>query len=202
MSDFIPTSDDALNLWLANFKTKLTGYADTLSIAASDITNYQDQCDALTAAIVEVNTFHQQYRNKVKSKDDLRTLTIGGLRTLINRIKTEPAYTQAMGADLGIIGTAQHTDFSAAKPALTAGMVGGQITVAFKRGHSNGIRLYCKRGSETTFSFLALDTHSPYHDTRENLVSGTPETRQYYAYYINNTDEQVGLQSDVVSVMV
>ena len=129
----------------------------------------------------------------------MRTLTIGGLRTLINRIKTEPAYTQAMGADLGIIGTAQHTDFSAAKPALTAGMVGGQITIAFKHGHSNGIRLYC---SETAFSFLALDTHSPYHDTRENLVSGMPETRQYYAYYINNTDEQVGLQSDVVSVTV
>ena len=202
MSDFIPASDDALNLWLANFKTKLTTYADTLNVAADDVTNYQTQCEALTAAIVEVNTFHQQYKNKVKSKDDLRTHTVSALRTLINRIKTEAAYTQAIGTDLGVIGTMQHVDLSAAKPVLTVSTEGGKITVAFKRGQSNGIRLYCKRGNETAFSFLAMDTHSPYHDTRENLAAGTAEARQYYAYYIDNADEQVGLQSDVVSVTI
>lgn len=202
MTDFIPHQDDALNIWLANFKAKITGYADGFGIAPADLTDYLDKCDALSAAVIEANTFRQQYGNRVKSKNMLRTKTLATLRTLIARIKTDPAYTPAIGTDLGIIASAEYTDFSILKPELIASASGGQILITFKRGHTNGIRLYSARGPEAAFSFLALDTHSPYHDTRGNLAPGTPEVRRYYAYYIDNADEQVGLQSDIVSITV
>jgi hypothetical protein len=202
MSDFIPRSDDSLNTWLASFKKAVATYAATLGISADDVTVYQNQCDALIAAILAEDDIKKQLKTVTQTKNDLRSDTLSNLRTLAARIKTEKTYTTAIGNALGIITTDTPIDWSTAKPALTTKLTGGQVIIAFKRGHSNGIKLYSKRGTETAFTFLALDTHSPYHDTRENIVIGTPETRQYYAFYIDSSDVQVGLQSDVVSITV
>jgi hypothetical protein len=202
MSDFIPTADDALTTWMANLKKKLPVYAPTLNISTDDVTIYQNEYDALTAAILDVDDGRKQFKYKVQVKDDLRSDTVSNIRTLVNRIKTEKNYTDAIGKDLGIIGTQTVIDLSTAKPALTATIAGGQVIISFKRGQSNGIKLYSKRGSETVFTFLALDTHSPYHDTRANLTEGVAEIRQYYAFYIDNHDAQVGLQSDAVTITI
>ena len=55
-------------------------------------------------------------------------------------------------------------------------------------------------GSATSFSFLAIDTESPYVDTRPNLAAG-PETRQYQAQYLTG-DDSIGLISDTLNVTV
>lgn len=202
MADFIPQSDDAINTWASNFKAKLAIHAPVLNIAAPDVLIYQNQCDSMIASIVDVNNTRQLLKNKVQTKDSLRSDTVSNLRTLANRIKTEPTYTDAIGNDLGIITTATVVDLSTAKPQLTLAVNGGQITVKFIRSKSNGVKIYSKRGSETAFTFLALDTHSPYYDVRPNLTDGVAETRQYYAFFIDIDDNQVGLQSDIVSVTI
>ncbi|MBC8116178.1 MAG: hypothetical protein H7062_17465 [Candidatus Saccharimonas sp.] len=51
------------------------------------------------------------------------------------------------------------------------------------------------------FSFLAIDTSSPYVDTRANLVAGSPESRQYQAQYLNG-DDPIGQLSDILNVTV
>jgi hypothetical protein len=61
--------------------------------------------------------------------------------------------------------------------------------------------IYSKRGSETEFTYLATDTHSPYTDNRVKLDSGKPEERQYYAYYFSN-DYEVGQASDIVTAVM
>jgi hypothetical protein len=202
MADFMPRSDDTLNTWLDNFKAKLATHAAALNINAADVSAYQNQCDALIATVLDVNNARQQFKNKVDAKDALKEETIGNIRTLANRIKTEAAYTTAIGSDLNIIGAATTVDTAAAKPMLTASINGGQVVIAFKKQQSNGIKLYSKRAAETEFSFLAMDTHSPYNDTRNNAVAGQPETRQYYAFFIDTGDNAYGIQSDVVSIKV
>lgn len=37
--------------------------------------------------------------------------------------------------------------------------------------------------SDTTWSYLAIDTSSPYHDTRALRVAGQPEKRRYRLCY-------------------
>lgn len=202
MADFIPQADDSLTTWLVNFKTKLATHAAALDIAPADVAIYVSECDALVTTIQGVNNSRKSLQNLVKAKENQRTDTVGNIRTISNRIKTNGNYTAAIGNDLGIITTATTTDFSIAKPQLAVATSGGHMVITFKKGQSNGVKIYGKRGSEASFSFLALDTHSPYHDNRPNLVEGTPETRHYYAYFIDATDQQVGLQSDTVSGMI
>ena len=57
------------------------------------------------------------------------------------------------------------------------------------------------RGTEVEYSFLAIDTHPPYDDTRPKLDPTKPEERSYYAYYLDD-NENVGQQSDIVTVIV
>jgi hypothetical protein len=73
--------------------------------------------------------------------------------------------------------------------------------IAFDKGALEGVRIYSKRGSETEFTYLATDTHSPYNDNRVKLDSGKPEERQYYAFYFSN-DYEVGQASDIVTAVM
>jgi hypothetical protein len=120
-------------------------------------------------------------------------------RALVAQIKANSAYTVSMGEDLGIVADESSVDLG--KPELTVKVEGGTPIIAFKKSKSDGVKIYSKQGTEAAFSFLAVDTRSPYVDNRPNQTPGTPETRQYYAYFIVN-DEQVGSQSDVISVNV
>lgn len=203
MADFIPAADDALSTWLTTFKAKLATHAATLNITAADVTIYQNECDALIAAILQVDNEKKLLKNKVSSKDGLKTDTVGNIRTLANRIKNTASYTSAIGNDLGIVAIpSPAADSTTAKPSLSLTNIGGHLVLKFDKQKSNGVKIYGKRAAQTSFSFLALDTHSPYHDNRPNVVDGTPETRHYYAFYVNNQDEQFGVQSDVVTVVV
>ena len=40
------------------------------------------------------------------------------------------------------------------------------------------LQIHSRRGSETEFTFLANDTHPPYHDTRPKLDPTKPEKRE------------------------
>jgi hypothetical protein len=202
MADFIPRSDDTLVTWITNYKAKRAYYAKLLGLDVDGDTTIADGCDNLVNSIVGVNDIEKQMNNKVAVKEQLKKDVVGLIRKEAGRVKTEPNFTPAIGYDLDIIGTSDAVDLSLEKPTLSITTNGGAVTVGFKKGKSNGIRLYCQRTGETAPSFLALDTHSPYLDARPNLAVGVPETRQYFAYFINNTDTQVGLQSDMASVTV
>ncbi|MFA6545989.1 MAG: hypothetical protein WCS99_16335, partial [Limisphaerales bacterium] len=119
-------------------------------------------------------------------------------RALARRIKEHPAYTPALGQQLGIIGPEDTTDLSASKPTLTVDdQQNGLIIIGFNKSISEGVNIYSRRGSETAFTFLARDTFSPYVDNRAPL-SGTTEHREYQAVYVVNDDE-VGLRSDTAA---
>ncbi|MBC7821690.1 MAG: hypothetical protein IAG10_32800 [Planctomycetaceae bacterium] len=62
------------------------------------------------------------------------------------------------------------------------------------------MRILSKRGAETAFTLLAIDTESPYIDTRANLAA-LPEVRQYQAQYLLG-DEPIGNISPTLNVTV
>ena len=119
---------------------------------------------------------------------------------LIGRRSQQPQ--KASGQQLGIVGPEDTTDLTTAKPTLQANsIIAGSVTIGFNKSSSSGIRLESKRGPETFFVFQAVDTTSPYVDTRANLTLGTPETRQYRAQYLTG-DDTIGELSDVLTITV
>ena len=99
--------------------------------------------------------------------------------TMVARIKKDPAYTEAMGTDLGIVGSEES---SHAVPKFTAVVQRiGDLQVVrigfFKYGHE-GVFIECRRGGGD-WEFLSIDTESPYTDERPLLVPTAPEVREY-----------------------
>ncbi len=202
MSDYLPQSDDALVTWLTNYKAKLAIHAAALGITAADLAIHQTECDDVVTAVQAAAAKKAELANANKVKTDTKSDKLGNLRSLNKRLKTNASYTDAIGADLNIVGSNTAFDAANAKPMLTVSLSGGKVVITFSKEKSNGVKIFCKRAGEAAFTFLALDTHSPYHDNRPNAVVGTPEQRDYYAFYIDNTDEAFGLQSDTVGIVV
>lgn len=229
MSDFVKRADLDFVAQLNNFKNKIDNYKVVLGLTDPQVDSFKADAKYMVFVLegsITANTYKQGWTSL---KQDTRTgdaavaapaLPIDPypfpvdismpppsvaygveqrFRTLVGQIKASPAYTVSMGEDLGIV--ADESSVELTKPELTVKMEGGLPVIGFKKSKSDGIKLYSKRGSETTFSFLAVDTRSPYVDNRPNETPGTPETRAYYAYFIVN-DEQVGDQSAEISLKV
>ena len=98
---------------------------------------------------------------------------------MVARIKQDPAYTEAMGTDLGIIGS---EDAGHAVPKFTAVVqqIGGSQVVRlgfFKYAHE-GVFMESRRNGGA-WEFLGIDTESPYTDERPLLNPAAPEVREY-----------------------
>jgi len=98
----------------------------------------------------------------------------------IGRWKSAEGYTDAIGADLGIIGSPAivHSD----PPNLWQGDVAlNSVELLFNLFEHDGIWLESLRQGETVFTFLATDTGSPYVDNRPVKTPGQAEWRDYRA---------------------
>lgn len=224
MSDLIKADDLGFVDQLNNFSNKIGGYQALFGLDAAVITSVQNDAAYMSFVLAGTSgsdTYKQAWTGLKKDTRngkgtdpmtgfptpvDVSTPPTavapgieGRFRSLATQIKAHPSYTVGIGEDLGIVADEDTTTLTA--PKLKVEMVGGSPVISFNKSKSDGIRLYSMRGTEKSFGFLAVDTRSPYVDNRPNEEEGIPETRQYYAFYIK-ADEQVGSQSDTVSVSV
>ncbi len=222
MKDLVEPNDQKFSEQLNNFSAKLAHYQVVLNLSNAQLQAVADDAAMMDFCVSAVTTSKSYAKSWISRKDETRkgndanatdsfptpvdvstlpTAVQPGVekrfREIVRLIKATNGYTPAVGADLGIIAPENTATLGA--PQLKIEMKGGQPVISFVKRNSDGIRLYSKRGSESEFTFLAVDTRSPYTDARPNQVPGVSETRQYYAYYIKN-DEQVGSQSAVISI--
>ena len=131
-----------------------------------------------------------------------KNAAITEIRRAAKNLKSRPGYTEAMGDELGINGPeAPHIDTVNIKPVLKGSTVGETAMVGFQLNGTDGLELRSRRGSETEFTFLANDTHPPYHDTRPKLDPTKPEKREYIGYHMLD-DEIIGQPSDVLTITI
>ena len=200
--DYIPRRDEALLTYHDNLKTQITALVGQAGITATDATNVAGDNTDLHNKINDVIAAEATKQAKVATKKTTVTAVIGRVRALGNRIKADAGYTTAIGQQLGIIGEEDTTDLnlSAPTPQHAGPSVAGSVMIDFNKSLSDGVQIFSKRGSETTFTFLALDTEPPYVDTRPNLAPG-PETRQYQVRYVLS-DNPIGNMSPILTVTV
>ncbi len=200
--DYIPRRIEQLLPYHDNLKTQTAALVGQAGIVTGDISESATDNADLHAKDADVNTADATKQAKVATRQVSITTIIAHVRAFAGRVKAHPAYTTAIGQQLGIIGDEDTTDLTNAKPTLTVkgAAVQGDVKIDFNKSISDGAIIESKRGNETTFTFLAIDTEPHYQDTRMNLAPG-PETRQYRARYLLH-DAPIGNWSDILTVTV
>lgn len=155
-------------------------------------TNNNDLHSKITAA----STASAAARHATAEKSASRNAAEDHVRAITRRIKAHPAYTEAIGNLLGIIGPENSVDLAFAKPVLSGNdHSGGVLVLKYVKSKSNGVNIYCQREHDAEFVFLTRNSSPTYTDNRPLLTPGKPELRRYTAVYVQN-DEEIGLFSD------
>lgn len=200
-------------IWLRNFRNKLGTYTATLDYAAADITAIVADADQVVFQLDTINSAAEQFRLSISARirlilDGPENLPLspvpvfnppagpapvppGALKRLlrfIKNMKTRTGFTEPIGEDLGIIGDEDTTKRSGADiPEVTAEARSGEVLLKFiKHGHM-GVWIESQIAADTAWDYLAIDTSSPYNDTRPLRVPGQPEKRRYRLCYWDGT---------------
>ncbi|MBI5686674.1 MAG: hypothetical protein HZC54_16525 [Verrucomicrobia bacterium] len=199
-------------IWLTNFRNKLPQYATQLGLDPARVAEVIATCGfvlyVLEIWLVAVRTFGPTSTaavNLLLNGDGKKTMELpafnapplpqgvapvatGALERifkLVAAMKVSPAFTEAIGLDLGVVargGGAAAVAADTHSPDIQLEVVGGKVCQAVKvhfvkHGHT-GVWIECKRGGGK-WEFVAVDTGSPYLDERPLLVAGQPEVREY-----------------------
>jgi hypothetical protein len=215
--------------WLDNYSVKLPLHGPTLGVDPADITASVNDAKfgnyVLGTWLTAVRNFSPSTTDAV---DDVLTgaggsaivlptftapalpagvtATVPGVLTrifaLIAKMKLHAAYTEAIGTDLGIVGTVDGSSPGVPKFLAVAEQGAGCQCVRltfYKYGHM-GVYIESRRGSGG-WEFLAIDTESPYEDERALLTAGQPEVREYRMRFWDKGTPN-GDWTDVVKITV
>ncbi len=224
MADFLDLTEAQLVQFMQNWAAKLSVHEAALTaIAPADVTQAAADSTLVQNAINAVNQIREDAREWTQMKNLIlyspagtalpgvptaatwpahplgaAAAVLARVRDLANRIKADAAYTEAIGQDLGIVGTGITPGTDA--PTLTGrALTGFQVEIAWLRGGHDAVKIQSQRASETVWTDLTIDTISPYVDTRAPLSPNTPEERRYRAAYVDDDVVTTGW-SDVVVV--
>ncbi len=221
---YFPGAEGDQVVWLNNFIAKLATHLATLGLVAGDLTAITNDVNAFVYMV----GWSATYKTRTQDVNDYKaqllrgpgpigafpaglTATVpptavaanvlGRVTALVNRIKAAPGYNSAIGEDLGIESpVAPEVDLETAKPTFNAlAMPDSEVRLNWTKGEFTGVRIEGRRNAEVAWTFLAVDTSSPYLDAREPLTGGIPESRSYRMRYLLG-DDTVGLFSDVIEV--
>jgi hypothetical protein len=220
---FLPRTEPGKRKWLTNFSAKLATYAATVGVTPAEVT----QAAADSLFFNYVCDAHDQHSKTTRDWTAFKNAAAGGnamgvLPTtpalppappavppnifgrnsaLAARIKKHPAYTEAMGQDLGIIGAEQTIDYTSLKPVLQIILQAGHPVLGWRKQGMDSLELWVDRGDGKGSVFLAIDSVPDYTDTAALPASGASAVWKYKGIY-READAQVGQWSDVATTTV
>lgn len=201
-NDFIPIGNGNIDAFQENLVTKVGIHAPALGLDPDQVNASIQIINVNRASYTKMNSKKAESKAATEDYYNDRKKAIAEIRRLAKQIKSSKTYTTGIGDDIGIIGPElQFKSSVEKKPVLKASVNGNMVKIKFQKEGTHGIKLYSKRGSETEFTFLAINFASPYSDKREKLDPAKPEQREYYAYYFE-TDSELGQRSDVLKMVV
>ena len=201
--DFVPTDDktfrDNFGVYVEEITDANEPYAaryDITPTKQSEATAAENELTAAHDALVNHNQMGLVLQNNY---DQAKIRSTKLWRSGAKSIKSNDNYSETDGRVLKIIGKEINTDLEGKAPVIKAVATPQGVEISFVKGPSDGIELYSQRGAEPTLTPLKRITKSKWLDTRSNLVPTEEELRKYAGFFVQD-DEEVGLQSAVVSV--
>lgn len=199
MADYIPNTDGELRTWLTNLETKILPHVAELEITPARLTKITGWCDTLLAAMDTAEQRKSDWLAASQAKQTQLVTSLAGLRNEVTKWKTEDTMTDAIAAELRIVGGSSPFDPESYKPQFTADVFSGYVRIKFKKLGADGLILNTRIKGTMGWKFVSRDTNSPYDDHTLLAVAGQSEVREYQAFGLLN-DEQIGLASDIVTV--
>jgi len=199
MADFVPSTDGGLRDWLGIIKTNTPKHVTELEITPTRMTQITGWCDSITAAMDAAVKAKNAAIVASSVKQTTTNIGLAGLRAEIGKWKVADGMTDAIAAELQIVGTSSPFDAEGYKPQFTADVFSGFIRIRFKKLGADGIILNCRIKGTMGWKFVSRDTNSPYDDHTPLAVAGVAEVREYQAFGLLG-DDQIGQPSDIVTV--
>ncbi|MFC2092685.1 hypothetical protein ACFLSV_02180 [Bacteroidota bacterium] len=199
--NYLPYRKDELDTWEEVYYDAVEPIALTLGLDAAEILAHKTIISDHRTSFSTMEAKKAESKAAVEANDAKEKLARDAIRSAVKRMKAHPNYTTELGDTLGIEGTETTLDPQNMKPTLTVSLQVNQPLIGFKKEGLSGISLYRRRGAETEFTFLGKDTYPPYLDSEPKLIDGQPEAREYKAFFLDGDDE-VGLESDIVKIVV
>ncbi len=223
---YMPNGDADRVIWLGNFKLKLPTYAPAVGITPAEVSATVNDYNMYKYIIDMLEAFKQTTNNIVAHKNLLKHAhnqqhlgaipslpALGTVPTMVTegvfdrvaglaqRIKAHPAYTAAMGSDLGIIAPTQVIDPLTMQPVLTIKLDAGRPHIKCVKGNADAIDLYTDRKDGTGFVLIGRLLKLDYIDVVSLPANIALQEWDYKAMYVIGNNP-VGLMSGVVSVVV
>lgn len=199
MAYFIPANWAEYRAWLLNLKTEIVTEGPKFGLTAGDITAIQNTCQAQIDKIDAYNAALSALQAMFESLKDGKAVTDAALREEIDDWKVAAGWTDAIATQLRVVTNKPEFNPDTYKCEFTVKIVGGEIRIDFKKKGVQAVNVYCRRKGQTTWTFLARDSSSPYIDGNPLFQPGVPEVREYMLRGVIN-DVEVGLDSDIVSI--
>ncbi len=222
---FMPSTDSGKADLLTHLATALPSYASLLNISGDDLNLLNADNTSFRYTLQSASEMQAYSQNWTAYKNQLRDGGTGSaiwpvppalvqpipspvspgviprLSALVGLIKASKSYTEAIGKDLWLIGTAPVIDPSTWKPILSIQYQAGHPIIAWTKGHAAAIEIWVDRGDGNNFTLLTINIEPNTIDKFALPVANNSQTWQYKAIYLLH-DEQVGQWSDVISVLV
>lgn len=197
MSDFVPTADNDLLVWVDHFITQISTDNE---IAAVDLAALTAAKSDFHAKIDHLNDAAAQAKQATADKNDSRNHIVNLIRAEARRIKARATYSDGLGAQLGIVGVKDSHDLSTSHPELSGiDQTDGVVILNFSKYNSDGVNIYSKRENDADWVLLIRASVSPFIDMRPLLEIGKPELRDYCVIYVLK-DKEIGHYSNEVVV--
>jgi len=201
MSDYIPSKREPRRAWLQNISEKAAAQVVAGGGTAPVATNLTAAADALIAAYAETDSAKTTYEGKKAVETDTEATQLAAIRSIFTTLKVLPTW-KSSGADAQLQSSSSSSQFdpSTYKPVLSVEMKGGLITLDFKKKGVDALAIYGRLRGTLGWTKLGVDTSSPYIDGRPLTTAGVAEIREYMARGMMD-DEEIGLESDIVSIV-
>jgi hypothetical protein len=198
--DFVPRAIGTLLLWLENLKAKIAVHGPALGLDPMQITEIQTKIDTVTGKINTAEQSLETAKADVADRDAGIKEFFEFVRPSVQVLKNSDEYTDEMGEDLGIVGEEDGFNPAAFKTTLKLTNFMGYVQIEFVKGKTDGVKIYARLQGQSEWTYLALDTRSPYIDNRPLAQAGVAETREYIAYGVID-DTQLPTASDIFSIV-
>lgn len=226
MKMYIETTDDGFSAQLKNFSDKISSYATTLGLADAEVQGVKKDATLFAYVMGGMYAYRSTALNYTAYKDLLRyggDGTLGALpvaptlptpapsvttanvqarfSALVQKCMLSPNFTEAIGQDLGILGSNTPFNPQDGKPTFKIEFSsGGHPNLVWKKGKFQGVDIH-KSLDGVNFTRLDKDFSPDFIDKTELPDAGKSAVWYYKMIYLYK-DEIVGNWSDVASVTV
>ena len=228
--DFLPRQDSIFDEWEGNFDAKLAVHSATLGLDPALVADVATTIALHRAAYSTALAKQAEAKAANEAKDALKLIIIAKVRDAAQKCKASSAYNEAIGEELGIVGSEQTLDLNNAKPEVTRiSYQNDQIVFDWIRAHLHGVIVYgaIRNASNMQNELNPANSSSinPGADDAAGLMihanlqweeigrdfrspyedkrrnlTQQPETRYYKFRYLYK-DQIVGVDSDIIKVI-